>query len=71
MSALLPAVVAFPLICAGLAVMIGRRLLAQRVIAFVGVGFVLVAAVLLLVTSDAEGRWSPRSAGGRLRRASP
>jgi multicomponent Na+:H+ antiporter subunit D len=55
MSALLPAVVAFPLICAGLAVMAGRRLLAQRVIAFVGVGFVLVAAVLLLVTSDADG----------------
>jgi multicomponent Na+:H+ antiporter subunit D len=55
MSALLPAVVAFPLLCAGIAIMIGRKLVAQRVIAFIGVGFLLVSSVIILVTVDAEG----------------
>ncbi len=55
MNWLLPAAVVFPLFCAGLAVLIGRRLMAQRVIAFVGVGFVLMAAVLLLLEADASG----------------
>lgn len=55
MNALLPAAVAFPLLCAGLAIMVGRRLAAQRVIAFAGVGFVLVAAALLLATADDTG----------------
>ncbi|MGF1665192.1 MAG: proton-conducting transporter membrane subunit [Acidimicrobiia bacterium] len=52
MSGLLPAAIALPLLCAGLTIVVGRRLAAQRVIAFVGVGFVLVAAALLLVEAD-------------------
>jgi multicomponent Na+:H+ antiporter subunit D len=55
MNWLLSATVVFPLFCAGLTVLIGRRLLAQRVIAFAGVGFVLAAAVLLLLEADAGG----------------
>ena len=52
MSWLLPAVVAIPVLGAGLTVLVGRRLLMQRIIALGGVGFVLVAAVLLLVSAD-------------------
>ncbi len=55
MSWLPPAVVAAPLLGAGLAVLVGRRLLAQRVIAFTGVGFVLVSAIVLLLESDDGG----------------
>ena len=53
MSWLLPAIVAIPVLGAGLTVLVGRRLLLQRVIALSGVSFVLIAAVLLLVSADA------------------
>jgi multicomponent Na+:H+ antiporter subunit D len=51
-SWLLPAAIAVPLLGAGLTVLVGRRLAAQRVIALGGVGFVLLAAVGLLVEAD-------------------
>lgn len=53
MSWLLPAVVAVPILGAGLTVLIGRKLLIQRAIALAGVGFVLAAAVVLLLSADA------------------
>ncbi len=52
MSWLLPAVVAVPVLGAGLTIVVGRRLLLQRVIAVSGVGFVLAAAIALLVSAD-------------------
>ena len=52
MSWLLPAVVAVPILGAGLTVLVGRRLLLQRLIALFGVGFVLVAAVTMLIQAD-------------------
>ncbi len=52
MSWLLPAVVAIPVLGAGLTVLVGRRLLLQRLITVASVGFVLVAAVLLLISAD-------------------
>ncbi|MDJ0953642.1 MAG: proton-conducting transporter membrane subunit [Acidimicrobiia bacterium] len=52
MSWLLPAVVAVPVLGAGFTVVAGRRLLVQRVIAVSGVGFVLVAAIALLISAD-------------------
>ena len=52
MSWLLPATVAVPILGAGLTVLVGRRLLIQRLIALAGVGFVLVAGVLLLIEAD-------------------
>ncbi len=54
MSWLLPAVVAVPVLGAGLTVLVGRRLLLQRAIALSGVGFVLGAALLLLVEADSN-----------------
>jgi multicomponent Na+:H+ antiporter subunit D len=51
-SWLLPAVVAVPILGAGLTVLFGRRLMVQRTIAVMGVGFVVVAAVLLLIEAD-------------------
>jgi multicomponent Na+:H+ antiporter subunit D len=53
MSWLLPAVVAVPILGAGLTILIGRKLLIQRAIALAGVGFVLGAAVALLLSADA------------------
>jgi multicomponent Na+:H+ antiporter subunit D len=53
MSWLLPSAIAVPLLGAGLTVLVGRRLLTQRLITAGGVGFVLVAAVILLVEADA------------------
>ncbi|MDJ0923807.1 MAG: proton-conducting transporter membrane subunit, partial [Acidimicrobiia bacterium] len=52
MSWLLPLVVAVPVLGAGLTVLVGRRLRLQRTIALIGVGFVLVAATLLLAQAD-------------------
>ncbi len=54
MSWLLPSAVAVPLLGAGLTVLVGRRLFAQRLIAAGGVGFVLVAAVVLLFAADTD-----------------
>jgi len=51
-SWLLPAVVAGPLLAAGLTIFVGRRLWLQRGITIVGVGFVLGAAIALLVAAD-------------------
>ncbi len=53
MSWLLPSTIAVPLLGAGLTVLVGRRLLIQRLITAGGVGFVLVAAVIMLVEADA------------------
>lgn len=53
MSWLLPSAIAVPLLSAGLTLLVGRRLKAQRIIAAVGVGFLLVAAVVLLLEADA------------------
>ena len=55
MSWLLPSAVAAPLLGAGLTVLIGRRLAAQRTIAVAAVASVLAAAVALLVESDTGG----------------
>lgn len=52
MSWLLPSAIAVPLLGAGLTILVGRRLLAQRVIAAAGVGFVLAAALALLLEAD-------------------
>ncbi|MDJ0665129.1 MAG: proton-conducting transporter membrane subunit [Acidimicrobiia bacterium] len=52
MSWLLPAVVAVPVLGAGLTIIVGRRLLLQRAIAVSGVGFVLGAAIALLISAD-------------------
>jgi len=52
MSWMLPAVVAGPLLAAGLTLLSGRRLWLQRVITLVGVGGVLGAAISLLVAAD-------------------
>jgi multicomponent Na+:H+ antiporter subunit D len=52
MSWLLPSAVAVPLLCAGLTVLVGRRLLIQRLIAGFGVGFVVVVAIALLIEVD-------------------
>jgi len=53
MSWLLPSAIAVPLLGAGLTILIGRRLLAQRIVAASAVGFVLVAAVILMFEADA------------------
>lgn len=55
MSALLPLLVAVPLLGAGLVVLVGRRLILQRLIAFAGVGFVLGASIVLARHVDAGG----------------
>ncbi|MEX1280764.1 MAG: proton-conducting transporter membrane subunit [Acidimicrobiia bacterium] len=55
MSWLLPAAVAVPILGAGLVVAVGRRLLAQRMIAGGSVLFVLGAAIALLVEADRAG----------------
>lgn len=52
MTALVPALVVVPILGAGLTVLMGRRLFAQRLITLTGVGFVLTAAVALLVAAD-------------------
>ncbi len=52
MNALLPLAVALPLAAAAATIVVGRRLLAQRLMAFGGVGFLVVAAALLLVAAD-------------------
>ncbi len=52
MTWLLPAVVAVPVLGAGLSVLVGRRLILQRVISLAAVGFVAVAAIALLVSAD-------------------
>ena len=52
MSWLLPAVVAVPVVGAGLTILVGRRLRLQRIIAIAGVGFVLASAIALLVSAD-------------------
>ena len=52
MSWLLPAVVAVPVLAAGLTILVGRRLWLQRAMATAGVSFVLGAAVVLLVAAD-------------------
>jgi multicomponent Na+:H+ antiporter subunit D len=52
MSWLLPAVVAVPILGAGLTILVGRRLKLQRAIAVAGVGFVLGAAIALLISAD-------------------
>ena len=52
MSWLLPAVVAVPILGAGLTILVGRRLKLQRAIAVAGVSFVLGAAVALLISAD-------------------
>jgi len=52
MSWLLPSAVAVPLLGAGLTILIGRRLLAQRIVTTAAVGFVLVAAVILMLEAD-------------------
>jgi len=49
---LLPSAIAVPLLGAGLTVLVGPRLVAQRLIAAGGVLFVLVAAVALLLEAD-------------------
>ena len=54
MSWLLPAVVAVPIAGAGLTILVGRRLLLQRLIAVGAVGFVLVSAIVLLVQADSS-----------------
>ncbi len=53
MSWLLPLVITVPLLGAGLSILIGRRLLAQRVVTAAAVAFVLVAAVILMFEADA------------------
>ncbi len=55
MSWLLPAVVAVPILAAGFTILVGRRLVLQRITAVAGVGFVLTAAIALLVQADASG----------------
>ena len=52
MTWLLPAVVAVPVLGAGVTIVVGRRLMLQRAIAVTGVGFVLAAAISLLVSAD-------------------
>jgi len=52
MTWLLPAVVAVPVLGAGLTIIVGRRLLLQRAIAVAGVSFVLGAAIALLISAD-------------------
>jgi multicomponent Na+:H+ antiporter subunit D len=51
-TGLLPAVVVVPILGAGLTILVGRRLALQRIVSLAGVGFVLVAAVLLLIAAD-------------------
>ncbi len=55
MSWLLPSAIAVPLLAAGLTVLVGRRLAAQRVLAATGVTFTLGAAIALLVQADRGG----------------
>jgi multicomponent Na+:H+ antiporter subunit D len=50
-----PAVVSAPLLGAALAVLVGRRLLAQRIVAFGAVSFVLGSSVALLLHADRVG----------------
>ena len=52
MSWLLPSAVAVPLLAAGLTVLVGKRLIAQRLIASTGVTFTFGAAVALLIEAD-------------------
>lgn len=52
MTWLLPLVVAVPILGAGLTVLVGKRLLLQRLVAILGVGFVFLAGVLLLIEAD-------------------
>ena len=52
MSWLLPATVGLPLLGAGLAALIGRRLWPQRIVALTSVGFVVTSAVLLTLEAD-------------------
>jgi len=52
MSWLLPSIIAVPLLGAGISILIGRRLLTQRIVAAVAVVFVLVAAVILMFEAD-------------------
>jgi multicomponent Na+:H+ antiporter subunit D len=52
MTWLLPLVVAVPILGAGLTVLVGKRLLLQRLVALLGVGFVFLAGVLLLIEAD-------------------
>ncbi len=55
MSQLLASAVAVPLLAASLTVLVGKRLVAQRILAGLGVSFTLGAAVALLVESDRSG----------------
>ena len=52
MSWVLPAVVAVPIVAAGLTIVVGRRLVVQRTIALTAVLFVLAGAISLLVAAD-------------------
>ncbi len=55
MSELLASVVAVPLLAAGLTVLVGKRLVAQRILAALGVSFTLGAAIALLIETDRDG----------------
>ncbi len=55
MSWLLPTAIAVPLLGAGLASLVGRRLWFQRIIALVGVGSVLAVAIALIFETDRSG----------------
>jgi multicomponent Na+:H+ antiporter subunit D len=47
-------VVAVPILAAGFTVLVGRRLLLQRIVALGGVGFVLISAIVLLIEADSS-----------------
>ncbi len=55
MSELLASAVAVPLLAAGLTVLVGKRLVAQRILAALGVSFTLGAAIALLIETDRNG----------------